>query len=326
MKKIGILTSGGDAPGMNAVIRSVVCRASEYNMRVVGVKFGYNGLINGNSTELDLDKVAYIQNMGGTILYSARSEEFRHEDGQLKAKRVCDEFGIDGLIVCGGDGSFRGASDFSKLGTPCVCIPGTIDNDLGCSDYSIGFNTAVETACDLISKIRDTSRSHERISVVEVMGRSAGYIALHAGLACGVTAIMIKEAPVSIEEVAEKINKTLATRNMANDTYRDHFMIIVSEGLGGSQQIADDLHRLTGVDTRLTVLGHVQRGGVPSPYDRIMASRMGYYAVDLLSRGISDKVVVYHDHKITDMDIQPAVRMKKPFDNELMNIARSMLL
>lgn len=313
-KKIGILTSGGDAPGMNAVIRAVTRSAIRKGFEVVGIKRGYNGLINGDMVELTQRSVSDIIQRGGTMLYTARCKEFRYEPGLQKAKQTCIDNGIEGIVAIGGDGSFRGAADLSVRGIPCVGIPGTIDNDIDCTDYTIGFDTAMNTAVELVDKLRDTAQSHDRCSVVEVMGRNAGYIALNTGIACGATYIIASELPFDMEKLVSKIEGSLKTG-------KHHFIVIVSEGIGGSQDIAKEIEQRTGIESRATILGHVQRGGSPTVRDRVVASEMGYYAVDLLSRGIGNRVIGMKDNKVIDVDIQEALKMRKSFDENLFKIA-----
>ncbi len=314
MKKIGVLTSGGDAPGMNAAIRAVVRAGIRKGMDVYGVYRGYNGLINGDIRQLDVRSVSDIIQRGGTFLFTARCAEFREEAGVLKAVDTCKKFGIEGMVVIGGDGSFRGAADLSAHGIPCVGLPGTIDNDIAMTEYTIGYDTAMNTAMELVDKLRDTASSHDRCSVVEVMGRRAGYIALNAGIACGATAIITTEVPFDIDAIVKKINNTQTTG-------KHHFIIVVSEGIGNAQDIAKEIEEKTGVESRATILGHVQRGGAPTVRDRVEASRMGYYAVELLEKGIGNRVVGLKDGKVIDVDIQEALKMKKPFSEDLYKIA-----
>ena len=264
MKKIGVLTSGGDAPGMNAAIRAVVRTAISKNMEVMGIYRGYNGLINGDIKPLNVRSVSDVIQHGGTMLYTARCKEFRFEEGLQKAKKTCLEQGIEGIVVIGGDGSFRGAADLSARGIPCVGIPGTIDNDISMSEYTIGYDTAMNTAMELVDKLRDTSQSHDRCSVVEVMGRHAGFIAVNTGIACGATCIVVPEVPWTIEAVCDKIKQT-------RETGKHHFIVVVSEGVGNSAEIAKQIEMHTGVESRATILGHVQRGGSPTIRDRVAA-------------------------------------------------------
>ncbi len=316
MKTIAVLTSGGDAPGMNAAVRAVVRTACENGMKVYGVLRGYNGLINGDFIEMDLRSVSDIINRGGTILYSARSVEFATEEGMRKAIRTCQEWGIEGVVVIGGDGSFRGARDLSERGIPCVGIPGTIDNDIACCDYTIGYDTCLNTIMEMVDRIRDTAESHDRCSVIEVMGRRAGYLALNSGIACGATAILIPEVDFDIEKhVIERMKKT----QRAN---KKHFIIVVAEGVGiDVKKLSEEIEQKTGVESRATILGHTQRGGYPTAKDRVMASRMGNYAVKLLMKDIGNRVVAAQKEEVLDYDIFEALNMKKSIDMDLYNIA-----
>jgi 6-phosphofructokinase 1 len=314
IKKIGILTSGGDAPGMNAAVRAVARAAIRKGMQVYGIRRGYNGLINGDVFEMNERSVSDIIQRGGTMLYTARCPEFRTEEGVEKAKAKCEELGLEGIVVIGGDGSFRGAADLSAKGILCVGLPGTIDNDISCTEYTIGYDTAMNTAMEMVDKLRDTAQSHDRCSVVEVMGRGAGFIAVNTGVACGATYVITSEVPYNLDEVAKKM---LESRK----TGKQHFIIIVSEGVGHSDEIARTLQEKTGIEARTTILGHVQRGGSPTVRDRVVASQMGYYAVDLLSQGIGNRVVGMQNNKIVDFDIQEALSMKKPFEDDLYHIA-----
>ncbi len=313
-KKIGILTSGGDAPGMNAAVRAVARAAIARGYEAIGIKRGYNGLINGEIVQLDERSVSNIIQRGGTVLYTARCLEFKEKEGVERAKEKCEELGLEGIVVIGGDGSFRGAADLSAMGIPCIGLPGTIDNDVSCTDYTIGYDTAMNTAVEMIDKIRDTAQSHDRCSVVEVMGRNAGWIALNVGIAVGASAVVTKEMPITIEQIAEKMKKS-------QKSSKRHFIIVVAEGIGGSEEIAKKLEELTGIESRATILGHVQRGGNPTLRDRVVASEMGYYAVDLLDKGMSNRVVALKDNKIVDYDIKEALSMKKPFDEKLYKVA-----
>ncbi len=316
MKTIGVLTSGGDAPGMNAAIRAVVRTAIGLGMKVYGIHRGYNGLIEGDVSEMDLRSVSDIIHRGGTILYTARSPLFKTEEGMEAAIATCRKYGIEGIVVIGGDGSFRGAADLSARGIPCIGIPGTIDNDISSTHYTIGFDTAMNTAMEMIDKLRDTSQSHDRCSVVEVMGRGAGHLALHTGIAVGATYIILKEAPYSVQNICEKIKKT-------QQLGKKHFIIIVSEGVTDVVALAKEIEDLTGVETRATVLGHVQRGGSPTVRDRRMSSLMGNHAVHLLEKGIGNRIVSVRDSKIVDDDIKDALSMKKTINIEEYNIANS---
>ena len=313
IKKIGILTSGGDAPSMNAAVRAVARAAMRKGMQVYGIRRGYNGLINGDVFEMNERIVSDIIQRGGTCLYTARCHEFRTEEGVEIAKNMCEKLGLEGIVVIGGDGSFRGAADLSAKGILCVGLPGTIDNDIACTEY-IGYDTAMNTVVEMVDKLRDTTQSHDRCSVVEVMGRRAGYIALNAGIACGATYIITNEVPYNLDDVAKKM---LESRK----TGKQHFIIMVSEGVGHSEEIARVLEEKTGIEARATILGHVQRGGSPTVRDRVVASQMAYYAVELLSQGKGNRVVGMQKSEIVDFDIQEALSMKKPFEEDLYHIA-----
>ena len=314
IKKIGVLTSGGDAPGMNAAVRAVVRTALSKGMEVYGIHRGYVGLINGDIFKMDERSVTDIIHKGGTVLYTARCPEFRTEEGVDLARAKCEELGIEGLVVIGGDGSFRGAADLSAKGVLCIGIPGTIDNDIACTDYTIGFDTAMNTAMELVDKLRDTSQSHDRCSVVEVMGRNAGHIAVNTGIACGATDIITKEVPYDLDAIA----KTMLEKKAKG---KQNFVVIVAEGIGHADEIAKVLQEKTHIETRATVLGHVQRGGSPTLRDRVEATRLGNYAVELLEQGIGNRVVGIKDSSIVDYDIQEALSMKKPYDEKLHHIA-----
>lgn len=311
IKTIGVLTSGGDAPGMNAAIRAVVRAGCELGMTVYGINRGYNGLMENDMYEMHLRTVSDIINRGGTILYSARSDRFKTEEGMQAAIRVCRERGIEGLVVIGGDGSFRGARDLSLRGIPCVAIPGTIDNDIACCDRTIGYDTAMNTVVDMVDRIRDTTESHDRCAVVEVMGRGAGYLVLNSGIACGATSILIPEVPYDFErDVIERMKRTQRSNKV-------HFVIMVSEAIGGVAEMAKRIQKETGVESRATVLGHVQRGGSPTAADRILGSQMGYHAVQLLKKGIGNRVVATQKGDILDFDIFEALNMTKEIDLSL---------
>ena len=315
IKTIGVLTSGGDAPGMNAAIRAVVRAGCELGMKVYGINRGYNGLMENDMYEMNLRSVSDIINRGGTILYSARSPRFKTEEGMQAAIRSCRERGIEGLVVIGGDGSFRGARDLSLRGVPCVALPGTIDNDIGCCDNTIGYDTALCTIMEMVDRIRDTTESHDRCAVVEVMGRGAGYLALASGIACGATSILIPEVPYDFDlDVIERMKRTQKSGKV-------HFVIIVSEAIGGGEEMAKKIQAETGVESRATVLGHVQRGGIPTARDRVVASRMGYHAVQLLKEGIGNRVVATKKDDIIDIDIFEALNMKKSIDLDMYKMA-----
>lgn len=310
VKKIGVLTSGGDAPGMNAAVRAVTRAALARGIEVVGIHRGYAGLIEGEVMELGFRDVSNILQLGGTALFSARSKEFQTEEGMQKAIDNCHKFGIEGMVVVGGDGSFRGAAALSARGIPCIGIPGTIDNDISSTDYSIGFDTCVNCVTEMIDRIRDTMRSHERCSVVEVMGRHAGYIALHAGIATGAAFVMVPEVECTNEEVIEKIEHGRALG-------KSNFIVIVAEGVGHAEELSRYIQEKTGIVTRATILGHVQRGGSPTARDRVLASQYGAYAVDLLVAGKSNRVVGIRKDVLVDYDIQDALSMKKEFPMDL---------
>ena len=316
MKTIGVLTSGGDAPGMNAAVRSIVRTAASMGMTVKGIKRGYNGLIENNIVDLDIRSVSDIIQRGGTVLYTARCPRFTTEEGMQEAIKNCKVNGIEGLVVIGGDGSFRGARDLSLRGIPCIGIPGTIDNDIPSTEYTIGFDTAMNTVVEMVDKLRDTACSHERCSVVEVMGHGAGDIALQSGLAVGATAIIVPEIGFNLQSVIDKILET-------QKNGRNHFIIVVSEGLCDATQLAKLLQEATGIETRATILGHIQRGGNPTLRDRVVASKMGYAAVELLSKGVGNRVIGLKDNKIVDYDIFEALNMVKSFDQETYRLANT---
>lgn len=308
MKSIAVLTSGGDSPGMNAAVRAVVRTACQRGIKVYGVDRGYTGLIKGDVHEMNLRSVSDIITRGGTILYSARCPEFKTEEGTQKAVDTCKRVGIDGMVIIGGDGSFRGARDLSLRGIPCIGLPGTIDNDISCTDYTIGYDTCLNTIVQMVDRIRDTSESHDRCTVVEVMGRGAGYLALESGIAVGATSILVPEVEYDIER------DIIARIREFQKTGKRHFIVIVAEGVGGTAEIAKKIEAETGVESRATILGHVQRGGSPTARDRIMASQMGSRAVDLLTQGIGNRVVGIRDNKIVDFDIFEALKMTKTID------------
>ncbi|NFL96733.1 6-phosphofructokinase [Clostridium botulinum] len=314
MRTIAVLTSGGDTPGMNAAIRAVVRTGLEKGLKVMGIQRGYNGLINGEIFEMDTHSVSDIIQRGGTILRTARCEEFRTEQGREKAAKILKAFGIDGLVVIGGDGSFHGAQLLSKLGINTVGLPGTIDNDLAYTDYTIGFDTSINTVLDAINKLRDTSTSHERVSVVEVMGRNCGDIALYTGVAGGAESIIIPEKEYNADKLCKQILQGKLKGKM-------HNLVLLAEGVGGANELAKYIEEVTGIETRSTILGHIQRGGSPTCMDRILASRMAYKAVELLISGKSSRVVGIKNGKIIDMDIDEALAVERSFDQELYDIA-----
>lgn len=314
VKKIGVLTSGGDAPGMNSTIHAVVKSAIAKGIEIVGIYRGYSGLIKGDIRPLVASDVTDIIQRGGTILYSARCPEMKTSDGVKKAKEVCETNNIDGLVVIGGDGSFCGASVLSNAGIPCIALPGTIDNDISCTDYTIGYDTAINTAVQMIDKLCDTTASHDRCSVVEVMGRHAGYIALNAGISCSASYIIIPEHPFNKQDLFNKIKHAM-------DRGKNHFIVMVAEGIGNVTELAKEIEQVTGVESRATILGHVQRGGSPTVRDRVIGSRLGYYAVNLLVKGIGNRVVGLNKDVVVDFDIKDALNMTKKFPEDLYHMA-----
>ena len=324
VKRIGVLTSGGDAPGMNAAVRAVVRTAVSRGIDCVGIRRGWNGLINSDFINMDASSVSHIIDKGGTMLYTARSEEFMQESGRAKALATCKLLGLDGIVAIGGDGTFRGALALSRQAAEAghslqvVGVPATIDNDIGCSHYTIGFDTACNTAIECIDKLRDTMQSHARCSVVEVMGRHAGYLALYVGIAVGATAVLIPEREINFDrDIVEKIRRA----RLAGTT---HYMIVVAEGAGSALEIGKRIHEEIGIDPRVTVLGHIQRGGSPSARDRETASRMGYRAVMSLIEGKGNRVVVTQDGRVTDMDLEEGLQMAKPFPMDRYQILESL--
>lgn len=315
MKTIGILTSGGDAPGMNAAIRAIARTAFYKGMRVKGVRFGYDGLMSGDIYEMNVSSVADIIQKGGTMLGSARSEEFQTPEGQKKAVAILRQFGIDSLVVLGGDGSMRGAESLAKNGINTVCIPCTIDNDMGFTDFSIGFHTAVETVIESIGKLRDTSSSHGRANIIEVMGRRCGDIALHAGVGGGAESIIIPEHEYSVQEVVDRI---LRGRKRG----KRHHIIVMAEGVGDPFQMKEEIEKGSGVDTRITILGHVQRGGSPSLTDARLACQMGYKAVELLEEGTSSVAIGVRGGRLFSMPISEAVAVPNVVDEGLYEMAK----
>jgi len=315
MKKIAVLTSGGDAPGMNAAVRAVVRTALNAGIEVYGVIRGFNGLINDELIPLNLRSVSGIMQRGGTVLYTARCLEFKELEYQQKAAEICRKHGIDGVVVCGGDGSFRGAQKLSQQGINCIGIPCTIDNDIGCCEYTIGYDTAINTVVDMVDKLRDTSASHDRCSVIEVMGRHAGWLALSAGIATGATSILVPEIPYDFQaDIVDRMKYSL-------ELGKRHFLVMVAEGIGDVNQLARDIEKATGVESRATVLGHVQRGGRPSGRDRILASQMGNYAAHLLMEGKTERVVAVNNNQLMDYDIDEALAMKKPFKKKMFDMS-----
>ena len=305
VKRIGVLTSGGDAPGMNAAIRAVVRACIYEDIECIGIRRGYNGLINQDIKKMEESDVIHIINRGGTVLYSARSMEFMTPEGQQRAVDTCKLLGLQGIVGIGGDGTFRGLQALSHYGINVVGIPGTIDNDIGCSEYTIGYDTAANTAVENIDKLRDTMQSHERCSIVEVMGHTAGHLALYVGLATGATAVLVPERPVDFQhDVIEKIQN-------ARIAGRTHYMIIVAEGAGSAQSFGEKLKEALNLDVRVTVLGHVQRGGTPSARDRVAATRMGDRAVELLASGKTNRIICVKNGKVSDVDMEEGLAMKR---------------
>ena len=309
IKKIAVLTSGGDAPGMNAAVRAVVRSALARGIEVVAVRRGYAGLMAGDFIPMKAGDVSGILRKGGTVLLSARSPEFCTEEGIQKAVKTCKENGIEGIVVIGGDGSYRGAGDLSAHGVPCIGVPGTIDNDISSTDVTIGFDTCVNCALNMIDCLRDTMSSHERCSVVEVMGRHTGYIAIHAGIATGATFVMVPEIEANADDCIRKIKASQALG-------KNSFIVVVSEGVGNCEELAEKIEKETGIVTRATILGHVQRGGSPTARDRVLASRLGSYAVKLLAEGKSNRVVGTYKEDLVDYDLHEGLAMKKPFPKD----------
>ncbi len=318
VKRIGVLTSGGDSPGMNAAVRSVVRTAMYHGIECYGIRRGWNGLISGDVIKMDQKNIAHIINRGGTILYTARSKEFMTVEGQQRAVATCKFLGLEGIVAIGGDGTFRGAQALSRYGINVVGIPATIDNDISCTNYCIGFDTAANTAIECIDKLRDTMQSHERCSVVEVMGRNAGYLAMYVGLAVGATAVLVPEEPIDFErDVIEKIRR-------ARFNGFTHYMIVVAEGAGSAADIAAKIKESIALDPRVTVLGHIQRGGMPSGRDRVNATKMGYLAVELLNAGKTNRIVCTHDGGFVDVDIEEGLAMKKDIQKMEVNVMTAM--
>ena len=318
VQTIGVLTSGGDAPGMNAAIRAVVRQAISKGKQVKGIKRGYAGLITEDIVDMEAKDVSDIIQKGGTILQTARCPEFRTEEGQKRGAEVCRKYGIDGIVVIGGDGSFRGAQKLAAQGINTIGLPGTIDLDISCTDYTIGFDTAVNTAMQAIDKIRDTASSHERCSIIEVMGRDAGYIALWCGLANGAEQVLIPEKYDYDEQ--KIVDNIIANRKRG----KKHYIIINAEGIGHSTSMARRIEAATGMETRATILGHMQRGGSPTCKDRVYASTMGAIAVDLLCEGKSNRLVAYKGGKFVDFDIDEALAMTKDISDYQFNIGRNL--
>ena len=320
IRRIGVLTSGGDSPGMNAAVRAVVRTAVSYDIECVGIRRGWQGLITSDFVQLDAASVGHILSRGGTILYTARSEEFMTEKGRAKAVATCKMLGLDGIVAIGGDGTFRGALELSRLGVPVVGIPATIDNDVGCTNYTIGFDTACNTAIECIDRLRDTMQSHERCSVVEVMGRNAGFLALYVGIAVGATAVLVPEHELDFQkDVVERIQDSRLSGNT-------HFMIVVAEGVGSALDIGKQIKETIGIDPRVTVLGHIQRGGSPNARDRETATRMGYYAVRAFAEGRGNVIIGTQEGGIVEMPIEEALAKKKHLQMDRYKIMEAMQL
>lgn len=317
MKTIGILTSGGDAPGMNSAIRAAVRTALNNGMRIKGIRNGYDGLMKGDIYEMNVSSVADIIHKGGTILGTARSLDFKTREGQQKGAQILRDYGIEGLISIGGDGSFKGAKALSDLGIKTIGIPGTIDNDMGYTDFTIGFFTAIETVIDAIGKLRDTSSSHGRAVVIEVMGRHCGDLALYSGLAGGAESIIVPEHNFSIDEIVEKVAHGRKRGKL-------HHLIALAEGVGNPYSIAKEVEERTGVETKVTILGHVQRGGSPSAQDRLLGSIMGSKAVELLKEEHTDIALGYRNGQIIEVSLEEAVNTKSTFKEELYELANKL--
>ena len=318
IKRIGVLTSGGDAPGMNAAVRAVVRTALSLGIECIGIRRGWQGLITGDFVRLTSASVGHILSRGGTILYTARSEDFMTEKGRLRAVATCRMLGLEGIVAIGGDGTFRGALELSRLGIPVVGVPATIDNDVGCTNYTIGFDSACNTAIDCIDKLRDTMQSHERCSVVEVMGRNAGFLALYVGIAVGATAVLVPEHQLDFDrDVVERIRES----RLAGNT---HFMIVVAEGVGSAVDIGRRIHEELGIEPRITVLGHIQRGGSPSARDRETATRMGYHAVMTLAESKESYIICTQEGGIVKLPIEEALTLKKTLQEDRYQIMETM--
>ena len=320
IKRIGVLTSGGDSPGMNAAVRAVARAAMSRGIECIGIRRGWQGLINSDFIILNNDSVGHILSRGGTILYTARSEDFMTVKGREKAVATCKMLGLEGVVAIGGDGTFRGALELSRMGVPVVGVPATIDNDVGCTNYTIGFDMACNTAIECIDKLRDTMQSHERCSVVEVMGRNAGFLALYVGMAVGATAVLVPERPLDFQkDVVERIRDS----RIAGNT---HFMIVVAEGVGSAVDIGQKIHEELGMSPRVTVLGHIQRGGSPNARDRETATRMGYYAVKAFAEGRGNCIIATQEGGIVELPIEEALTMKKHLQMDRYAIMEAMQL
>ena len=318
IRRIGVLTSGGDSPGMNAAVRAVVRTAVNSGIECIGIRRGWQGLIMSDFVKLSSESVGHTLSRGGTILFTARSEDFMTEKGREKAVATCKMLGLQGIVAIGGDGTFRGALALSKMGIPVVGVPAPIDNDIGCTNYTIGFDTACNTAIECIDKLRDTMQSHERCSVVEVMGRNAGFLALYVGIAVGATAVLVPEKPVDFQkDVVERIQDS----RLAGNT---HFMIVVAEGAGSAVDIGRKINESLGMEPRVTVLGHIQRGGSPNARDRETATRMGYYAVRAFAEGRGNCIIGTKEGSIVEIPIEEALAMKKSLQMERYKIMEAM--
>jgi len=317
MKKIGVLTSGGDAPGMNAAVRAVVRKAIYHEVEVFGIKNGFQGLIDGNITPMEIGYVGGIIQRGGTILFSARCEEFKTDAGQEKAIKQLESHGIEGLIVIGGDGSFQGAQALSSKGFPCICVPATIDNDIAGTDFTIGFDTALNTIIEAIDKIRDTATSHERTYVIEVMGRDAGDLALWSGLADGAETILIPEQQQDFDEVIQRLKR-------GHERGKKHSIIVLAEGVGDGFAYGSKIQKATDYETRVTVLGHIQRGGSPSAYDRVLASRLGARAVDALLDGDDGKMIAIENNRLILCQMDHVIKKKHELNMDLYQLSKEL--
>ncbi|MGG3928149.1 6-phosphofructokinase [Metabacillus fastidiosus] len=317
MKKIGVLTSGGDSPGMNAAVRAVVRKSIYHNVEVYGIYHGYSGLIEGNIKQLELGSVGDIIHRGGTTLYTARCLEFKTLEGQKKGIEQLKKHGIEGLVIIGGDGSYMGAKKLTEHGFPCIGVPGTIDNDIPGTDFTIGFDTALNTVIDAIDKIRDTATSHERTYVIEVMGRHAGDLALWSGLAGGAETILIPEVDYKLDEIVNRLNR-------GTERGKKHSIIIVAEGVASGVDIAEEIEKATSLDTRVSVLGHIQRGGSPTAFDRVLASRLGAYAVELLLDGIGGRCVGIQNNKLVNHDILEILDQKHMLDQNMYRLSEEL--
>lgn len=320
IRTVGVLTSGGDAPGMNAAIRSVVRSGLHRGYRMLGVRRGFHGLWRGDIIELNARSVSEKLQRGGTFLMTARSRTFMTPEGLKKAFEMCRVFGMDALVVIGGDGSFRGARDLQQMGMPVLCVPGTIDNDIGCTEYTVGYDTAMNTAMDAIDKLRDTASSHERCSVIEVMGRHAGYIALNVGMSCGAEVILVPEVEMDFDQ--HVVRRLLDCRNQG----KHHYIVVVAEGVGDSADICHRIQDTTGIESRLTILGHLQRGGSPTIRDRMMASNMGAHAIKAIAEHRFNRIVAMQRGQIIDVGIAENIGVKKTITPEELSTAYEIAL